>query len=172
MNTPFKMKPGRGNMPKTGNGLPTPLRQDHGGDIELTKKYTEGVEKYKENREKGNTPSGMKVDAVSGFSTPNLPMHTVVKSGTKVRELDSKGNVVREEQQDSRGNMSFYANVDKRNREVTSRQTRNANLYNAFGGGTSPDKLSEEQKRSLIATSKATPVKQKMKMAPAKMKKC
>ena len=41
MNTPFKMKPGRGNMPKTGNGLPTPLRQDHGGDIELTKKWNE-----------------------------------------------------------------------------------------------------------------------------------
>jgi hypothetical protein len=45
MNTPFKMKPGRGNMPKTGNGLPTPLRQDHGGDIELTKRYTKGRKK-------------------------------------------------------------------------------------------------------------------------------
>ena len=172
MNTPFKMKPGRGNMPKTGNGLPSPLRQDHGGDIELTERYTKGVKKYEENRKQGKTPSGMKVDAVSGFSTPNLPMHTVVKSGTKVRELDSKGNVVKEEQQDSRGNTSFYANVEKRNKDVTSRQTNNANFFNAVSGGTSPDKLSEEQKRSLIATSKATPVKQKMKMAPAKMKKC
>lgn len=27
MNTPFKMKPGRGNNPKTGYGIPTPLMQ-------------------------------------------------------------------------------------------------------------------------------------------------
>jgi hypothetical protein len=60
MNTPFKMKPGRGNMPKTGNGLPTPLRQDHGGDIELTKRYTKGVKKYKEQRNKGNVDSVIK----------------------------------------------------------------------------------------------------------------
>ena len=153
MNTPFKMKPGRGNMPKTGNGLPSPLRQDKG--IELTERYTKGVEKYQKNRAQGKTPSGMKVDAQTGVATPNLPMHKVVKSGTFVRELDSKGGVVREEQQDSRGNTSFYANVEKRNKEVTSRQTANANLYNAFGGGTSPDKLSESQKQSLVSTSKA-----------------
>jgi hypothetical protein len=164
MNTPFKMKPGRGNMPKTGNGLPTPLRQDHGGDIELTERYTKGVKKYEENRKQGKTPSGMKVDPVSGFSTPNLPMHKVVKSGTFVRELDSKGGVVREEQQDSRGNTSFYANVEKRNADVTKRQTANASLYNAFGGGTSPDKLSESQKQSLVSTSKA-------KKVPAQMRK-
>jgi hypothetical protein len=153
MNTPFKMKPGRGNMPKTGNGLPTPLRQDKG--IELTEKYTKGVKKYEENRLEGKTPSGMKVDPVSGFSTPNLPMHKVVKSGNYVREVDSKGNVVKEEKMDSRGNEKFYKSVENRNADVTRRQTANASLYNAFGGGTSPDKLSESQKQSLVSTSKA-----------------
>ncbi len=29
MNTPFKMKPGRGNNPKTGYGIPTPLKQQN-----------------------------------------------------------------------------------------------------------------------------------------------
>ena len=55
MNTPFKMKPGRGNMPKTGNGLPMPLRQDN--DIELTEKYAEGVEKYNGQIDKDNVDS-------------------------------------------------------------------------------------------------------------------
>ena len=153
MNTPFKMKPGRGNMPKTGNGLPSPLRQDKG--IELTERYTKGVEKYQKNRAQGKTPSGMKVDAQTGVATPNLPMHKVVKSGNFLRELDSKGGVVREEKMDSRGNEKFYKSVENRNADVTKRQTANASLYNAFGGGTSPDKLSESQKKSLVSTSKA-----------------
>jgi hypothetical protein len=149
----YKQNPGRGNSPKTGSGLPSPLRQDKG--IELTERYTKGVEKYKENRTKGKTPSGMKVDAQTGVATPNLPMHKVVKSGTYVRELDSKGKVVREEQMDSRGNEKFYKSVENRNADVAKRQTANASLYNAFGGGTSPDKLSESQKQSLVSTGKA-----------------
>jgi hypothetical protein len=159
----FKQNPGRGNSPKTGHGLPTPLRQDKG--IELTEKYTKGKKKYEENRMQGKTPSGMKVDAASGVATPNLPMHKVVKSGTFVRELDSKGSVVREEPMDSRGNEKFYKSVANRNADVTKRQTANASLYNAFGGGTSPDKLSESQKKSLISVGKA-------KKAPMQMKKC
>ena len=149
----YKQNPGRGNSAKTGSGLPTPLRQDNG--IELTERYSKGVKKYEENRAKGKTPSGMKVDAQTGVATPNLPMHKVVKSGTYVRELDSKGKVVREEQMDSRGNEKFYKSVENRNADVAKRQTANASLYNAFGGGTSPDKLSESQKQSLVSTSKA-----------------
>jgi len=151
----YKQNPGRSPLLKTGNGIPSALRQDHGGKIELTERYTKGLKTYKENREKNNTPDGMKVDAASGFSTPNLPMHKVVKSGNYVREVDSKGNVVKEEKMDSRGNEKFYKSVENRNADVTKRQTANSNLYNAFGGGTSPDKLSESQKKSLVSTSKA-----------------
>lgn len=159
----FKQTPGRGNNPKTGNGLPSPLRQDNG--IELTKKYTEGKKTLEEQRKKGNTPGGMKVDAATGAATPNLPMHKVVKAGSYVRELDSKGGVVKEERMDSRGNESFYKNVANRNADVTNRQTANASFYNATSGGTSPDKLSESQKKSLVSIGKA-------KKTPMQMKKC
>ena len=170
----YKQTPGRGNSPKTGHGLPTPLRQDkdHGGKIELTKKYTEGVKTLEKQRKKGNTPGGMSIDAQTGAAKPNLPMHKVVKAGSYVRELDTAGKVVKEERMDSRGNEAFYKNVANRNADVAKRQTANASLYNATSGGTSPDKLSESQKKSLVSIGKATPAKQRMKMAPAKMKKC
>ena len=63
----YKQNPGRGNSSKTGNGLPSPLRQDKG--IELTERYTKGVKKYKEQRNKGNVDSSLNVDATTGFAT-------------------------------------------------------------------------------------------------------
>ena len=151
----YMQKPGRGNNPKTGHGLPTPLRQE----IELTKKYDKGKELQKKQRESGNTPSGMKVESKSGMATPNLPMHSVVKSGTYVRELDSKGGVVKEERMDSKGNEKFYKSVADRNSDVTKRQTRNAMQYNATSGGTAPDKLSSTQKNVLVGLGKAKKAK-------------
>ena len=42
----------------------------------------------------------------------------VAELNLKVRELDSKGGVVKEERMDSRGNESFYKNVANRNADV------------------------------------------------------
>jgi hypothetical protein len=156
MNTPFKQTPGRSSFAKTGHGIPSPLRQE----IELTKEYEKGKNTRAVNRAKGNNPSGMKVNSVTAEAIPNLPMHTTTISGNYLRQLDSKGGVVREELiNKSTGNEQFYKNVENRNADVTNRQTKNANYYNAAGGGTSPNNLSNEQKHSLITTGKAKVVK-------------
>ena len=147
----FKQSPGRGNNAKTGYGIPSPLKQE----IELTKEYTKGKEKLAANRAKGSTPGGLSVDKKTAEAKPNLPMHKVIKAGSYVREVDSKGGVVKEERADSRGNEKFYKAVENRNADVTKRQTANASLYNATGGGTSPDKLSHGQKKSLVSLGKA-----------------
>ena len=147
----YMQKPGRGNNSKTGHGLPAPLRQE----IELTKKYETGKKTISKNIEKGNTPSGINVNPKTAEAKPNLPMHTVVKSGTNVRELDSKGKVVREERMDTRGNENFYKSVANRNADVTKRQTNNANFFNAVGGGTKPESLSSKQKNDLVSIGKA-----------------
>ena len=157
MNTPFKMKPGRGNMPKTGNGLPSPLRQDKG--IELTERYTKGVKKYKEQRNKGNVDSSLNVDATTGFATakpyekkfvPNK-----VTKGASIIGGDNKAVATAT----SYGQGREVENLRKRfvsdSTNTMKDRTRKADLYNAFGGGTSPDKLSESQKKSLVSTSKA-----------------
>jgi hypothetical protein len=147
----YTQNPGRGNNPKTGYGLPSPFKQE----IELTKEYDKGKHKLAENRVAGATPEGIKVEKITGEASPNLPMHKVVKAGSYVRELNSKGGVVKEERMNSRGNESFYKNVANRNADVTKRQTANASLYNATSGGTSPDKLSGSQKDILVSLGKA-----------------
>jgi hypothetical protein len=148
----YKQNPGRGNNAKTGHGLPSPFKQM---EIEVTKKYEVGKEKLAKNRETGNVPGGMTIEAESGKATPNLPMHKVVESGSNLRELDSAGKVVREIAKDTRGNKDFYKSVEDRNADVTRRQTRGANLYNAFSGGTKPENLSDYQKQTLVSLGKA-----------------
>lgn len=149
----YMQKPGRGNHPKTGHGLPSPFKQT---EIEVTKKYEVGKKQLETNRNRGLGSDGLTINNATGEAKPNLPMHTVVKSGSKVRELDSKGGVVKEEQMDSRGNEAFYKNVENRNKDVTSRQTKNAEYYNMSSGALKPSEMTEDQKKRMIQQSKAT----------------
>jgi hypothetical protein len=143
----YMQKPGRGNHPKTGHGLPSAFHQE----VELTKKYNEGVETYTDQRNKGNTPSGMSVDSKTGKATANLPMHTTRKQGSYLTELDSKGHFVSHVNVDANPSLaeSFEKKVKNRNEDVTRSQTNNADFYNANSGGTSPSNLSNKQKASL-----------------------
>lgn len=148
----YKQNPGRGNNAKTGHGLPSPFKQM---EIEVTKKYEVGKNKLAENRAKGLGSDGLTVNKETGEAKPNLPMHTVVKAGSKIRELDSKGGVVREEQMDTRGNKKFYKSVEDRNSDVTRRQTRNAEFYNMASGAIKPENMSDDQKKRMIGLGKA-----------------
>jgi hypothetical protein len=148
----YKQKPGRGNYAKTGHGLPSPFKQM---EIEVTKKYEVGKKKLAKNRATGNVPGGMNIDPESGYATPKLPMHKVVESGSFLREVDSAGKIVKEVPKDTRGNKDFYKSVEDRNADVTRRQTRGAELYNAFSGGTKPENLSDYQKQTLVSLGKA-----------------
>jgi hypothetical protein len=147
----YMQTPGRGNRPKTGSGLPSVLLQE----IEVNAGYEQGKKMLKNQREKGNTPGGMKVDSQTGTATPSNTTHTVMKGGDYLKELDSAGKFVREVKADSKEGKTFAKNVAKNNAYTSMDQTRNANQYNASGGGTSLDKLSSGQKQTLVKLGKA-----------------
>jgi hypothetical protein len=100
----------------------------------------------------------MDVDAKTGKATPRNTTHTVVKGGDYLKELDSAGNFVKEVKANSRAAKTFASDVEKTNKYTSMDQTRNANQYNATGGGTAPSKLSEDQKKTLITLSRAKKV--------------
>lgn len=152
----YTQKPGRGNYPKTGHGLPSALHQEK---VELTKKYDEGIQTLSNQRDKGNTPSGMSVDSKTGKATANLPMHTTKKVGPNMVELNSEGGFVKKERIPNSGVTKLEGDVKKRNEITTTQQTNNADFYNANSGGTSPSNLSHKQKSSLVSLGKAKVVK-------------
>lgn len=155
----FKQSPGRGNNPKTGHGLPSPLRQE----IELTKKYEEDKKKMAANRAKGSTDTGLNVDVRTGVASAKPYEKTFVENkrtgGASIISGDKKTTA-------SATNYGGGKNVEKLRQRFLSdsastmnSRTRNAELYNATGGGTSPDKLSGKQKKTLISLRKAIKIK-------------
>jgi hypothetical protein len=176
----FKQTQGRSPFLKTGRGISPTLM---GGsamyqkkDIELTVEYDKGKEKMAAARSNPETKAGfegqqgIKIDTPTGTATPNLPMHKVVRGGSFLKELDSSGKLVKQVpyyDTSSDGGDAAAAltrSVNIRNADVTSRQTRNADLYNATGGGTAPDKLNEKQKQSLVKLGKAKEVPAQQRM--------
>lgn len=153
----YKQKPGRGNSSKTGNGLPSPLRQD--GGIELTEKYTKGVKNLKKKREEGKTDTGLNIDKTTGFATakpyekkfvPNK-----VTKGASIISSDNKTVATAT----SYGQGKEVENLRKKfvsdSAYTMNRRNKSAELYNATSGGTKPDNLNSRQISSLVKLNKA-----------------
>lgn len=191
----FKQTPGRLPFLQTGRGISPALMSGSAmkqtdpkksatvkKDIELTVEYDKGKEKLAAARSNPKTKAGLegqqgiKIDTPTGTATPNLPMHKVVRGGSFLKELDSAGKLVKEvpyyDTSSDGGKLAaeLTKSVENRNADVTSRQTRNADLYNATGGGTAPDKLSEKQKESLVKLGKAKEVPAQQRMKPTAKK--
>lgn len=162
-------RPGRGNHPKTGYGLPSPFKQT---DIELTKKYSTGKDKAQELAKKGNTPPGMTVDQTSATAKSKSYEKTFEEPSAAnaftARIKDSKGNEIASTKAEMvSGSMvpNGGGSVDKLRKQYAKDKSftegsraKNVDQYNATSGGTSPDKLSENQKQTLIKLGKATRV--------------
>ncbi len=157
MNTPFKMKPGRGNMPKTGNGLPTPLRQDNG--IELTERYTKGVKTLKKKREEGNTDTGLNIDKTTGFATAKPYEKSFVTNkatkGASIMGGDNKTMATASSYGQGREVENLRKKFVSDSTSTMNRRNRSAELYNATSGGTKPENLSSGQVSSLVKLNKA-----------------
>jgi hypothetical protein len=162
----YMQKPGRGNNPKTGYGVPAPFKQT---DIELTKKYDQGKELLKKQREKGSTPSGMKVDSKTGAAKASGYEKTFEEPSAEnaftARIKDSKGKQIAMAKADNvSGNMvpgggkaveKLREQYNKEKAFTEGTRAKNVDQYNATSGGTSPDKLSEGQKKTLVNLAKA-----------------
>ena len=150
----FKQNPGRGNNPKTGYGIPSPLKQG----IELTEKYTKGKKTLKTQREKGNVDSGLNVDKTTGMATAKPYEKSFVPATSKSQQA----HIVSGDKKTVASASTYGGGSEKLRREFTSdsastmnRRNRSAELYNATSGGTSPDKLSNSQTASLVKIGKA-----------------
>ena len=167
----FKQNPGRGNSPKTGHGLPSPLRQDN---IEPTEKYIKGKKKYRENAEKGFVHNGLNVDAATGVATVKPYEKTFVKRRNQAFIIDGDNKTIAKATDYGQGRE--IEQLEKRfkadSTNTMNQRNSSAEFYNANSGGTSWENLTPKQKQMLRALGKASPAQQKKKMAPAKMKKC
>lgn len=178
MNTPFKMKPGRGNMPKTGNGIPptlmscSPTKQENNKgkkpatEIELTDKFNTGLSKMKAAR---NTPGkisdieatqGIKVDAISGGATAKSYEKKYIpgdmSKGIRSKIVSGAGQLIKEAKvgEDAKLKKEF-----ERSKSYTSgAREKNASQYNITGGAKSTNKATEKEKQILINLGKAKKV--------------
>jgi hypothetical protein len=173
----FKMKPGRGNMAKTGAGLPptlmcgSPMKQTDpnkkpSAEIELTDKFNTGLSKMKAAR---NTPGkikdieatqGIKVDAASGAATVKSYEKKYIpgdmSKGIRSKIVSGAGELIKEAKigEDEKLKKEF-----ERAKAYTSRsREKNASQYNITGGAKSTNKATEKEKQILINLGKAKKV--------------
>ena len=187
MKSPFKMTPGRGNMPKTGRGI-SPTLMSKSPMYQEIEKTGYGMMKEKENKAKVNanpqaqaerdTKMGVKRNFATNELTPLVTDHKFDVAGSFAREIDTKGNVVKAVKLGLGGAQSPQAlelkkKVEQRNSSTRADRSNTAEVLNAFGGGTPTEKLSEKQKQSLINSTRAkvveTPAKQLAKSATKKI---
>jgi hypothetical protein len=169
MNSPFKMKPGRGNMPKTGRGIPpvlmsgSPMRQEE--SIELTGRHDDKKKKYAEAR---NAPGkiedlaktqGIKVDAATGGATamPYGQKYIPGAQGVRAKIVDGAGKLVKEAKV-GRDN-ELKAEYDKMKNYTEKKRESAASKYNIGSGFTSTNNATKEQKEFLLNTGRAKSVK-------------
>lgn len=162
MNSPFKMKPGRGNMLKTGRSIPptlmcgSPMKQ-MSDDNDYTKKHQRKVNEYnaqasteagRKSLEKGNQTS---IDPATGVATPKTATHTTKTEGNFEVEYDSAGKFVKRMQRSSMSPTGGAA-VEKMKKEVersniikANQSAKNTNFINLTGGKKAP-RTAEEMK--------------------------
>jgi hypothetical protein len=167
----YKQTPGRGNGKKTGAGISPMLMSGSAmyqtGDVEKT---GYGMVKEKENKAKVNADPkaqaerdakmGIKRNFATNELTPVITDHKFDIAGSFAREIDTKGNVVKEVKLGLGGAQSPQAlelkkKVEQRNSRLRADRSNTAEVLNAFGGGTPTEKLSEKQKQTLINSTRA-----------------
>jgi hypothetical protein len=151
----YKQAAGRGNGPKTGNGIPSPLKQD----VELTKKYDTGKKKLAENRAKGATPSGLNVNKTTGVATAKPYEKKFVENkktgGASIIGGDNKTTATASAYGQGSKVKSLRKQFVSDSTSTMNARNRNAEFYNATSGGTKPDSLNTRQKSSLVKIGKA-----------------
>jgi hypothetical protein len=174
MSTPFKMKPGRGDMPKTGRGLaPTlmcgsPMKQEDpskkpGTNIELTAKFGTGKNKMANARQ---TPGkianieatqGIKVDPMSGSATVKSYEKKFIPGdmakGVRAKIVSGTGELIKEAKigEDNR----LKSEYEREKAYTASTRGTNASQYNITSGSKSTNKATEREKQMLINIGKA-----------------
>jgi hypothetical protein len=182
MNSPFKMKPGRGNMPKTGNGIPptlmacSPMKQEKpkkgkvaapSTEIELTMDYDRGKRLMAEARkapgkiEDLRKVQGINVDAATGGATVAKYEKTYQQGskGQKDRIIGGDGKVMAEAKATNfvkgEKNKDLYKQFQKDSINTMNSRNRYATQYNITSGAKSTNNATEKEKQLLVSLGKA-----------------
>jgi hypothetical protein len=117
-NSPFKMKPGRGNNPKTGNGIPTQLMS--GSPLKQKLPYTKG-------------DMGLQRNAQSGDFEPRGYEKRIVESGTDYHLVGGDNKTIKSvKKSDKKGYQKMLREHLGDSTETMNRRAANANAINAF----------------------------------------
>ena len=182
MNSPFKMKPGRGNMPKTGKGIPpvlmsgSPMYQETpkkgnksvpNTEIELTMDYDRGKRLMAEARKAPGKiqdlrkTQGIEVDAATGAAKSAKYEKKYVQGGRgqKDRIIGGDGKVIAEAKATNffkgEKNKDLYKEFQRDSTNTMNSRNRNEMHYNITGGAKSTNKANEKEKELLIKLGKA-----------------
>jgi hypothetical protein len=169
MKSPFKMMPGRGNMPKTGNGIPptlmncSPMKQEPETEIELTRKFDTGKEKMAKARKAVGkvadlkATQGINVDIATGSATAKSYEKKYIPGdmakGVRAKIISGEGKLVKEAKlgEDAKLKKEF-----ERAKTFTAKtRGTNASQYNITSGAKSTNKATEREKQMLINIGKA-----------------
>jgi hypothetical protein len=164
MKSPFKMTPGRGNMPKTGRGIPPTLMSKspmyQAEEVEYTGQGRMAVKKAQD-RIKNEPEKTAEYDSAMGLvrnpATNELSGKPYEKKylpggeGQNDRIIDGAGRVVSESKgthPDARKKLK--AEFDRLKLITESQRRDNSEGLNAFQGNTKPENLNEKQKQSML----------------------
>lgn len=156
----YNQAPGRGNFPKTGNGLPDTFKQETDPPLQIaaTNKFNEGVKTYKEKLSKTNQGrTDINVNPSTSEASAKEFKRNVKEEGGYTTITGSGGQVFR-----GRTGMKATENAVKASakkvEDVNSRRMNNANTFNVFAGVKDPSTYTESDKKGLIQTGKALKV--------------
>lgn len=194
MKSPFKMTPGRGNMPKTGRGIaPTlmsksPMYQE---ENELTAQGLKSQKKVKanianESKKQGtSTPtlpgSGVKVNSATGEATAKVYEKKYVEGGAgqAARIIGGDGKVVSSSTGSTpNAKEKLKAEFNKLKESTESSRKENASKIEVFGGAKRKLTAAEEKMQANLTNTKSPakqmvkPMAKKMPMKQMKKKSC
>jgi hypothetical protein len=169
----YTQSPGRGDSPKTGSGIPDTFRQDTDPPkIELTKKFTEGVETLKKNRAsdakstKGANSQGIEINPNTGEAKAKPYEKRFIKGGDGTNRsysmiVGGDNKVVAQANSPVRNNPNsnekLYSRYVKDSTSTMNQRNANAHFHNLTAGLI--ENRSEMDNETLIKLGKAVKVK-------------
>jgi len=153
----YNQAPGRGNFPKTGNGLPDTFRQDTDPPTEITTtpKYTQGVETYQKkltNENQGR--ADIKINPTTSEASANKFKRNVVEEGGMTRILGSGGQTYYG-RTGSKETMSAIKKSEAKVSDVNTRRETNANFWNVNSGAKPTTEFTQKDKEIALNLGKA-----------------
>ena len=191
MKSPFKMTPGRGNMPKTGRGIAPTLMNCSPMKQELTAQGLKSQKKVKENISKEASKqgtsaptlpnTGVKVNAATGeaMAKPYEKKYVEGGAGQAARIIGGDGKVVGSSTGSTpNAKAKLKAEFDKLKMSTESSREENASKIEVFGGAKRKLTAAEEKMQANLTNTKSPakqmvkPMAKKMPMKQMKKKSC